>query len=237
MRSRRKPQRRSTGTTNLRALALRTEAATHTIVQRAFLNVSYTPLSGFNSTTQDFILATTSGGLLWSQGGAAWTQVSYANGAAATSLFKEYRIREFNIDVYFTSSTNPEPTGAGATVTLPVIMSVIDEEDDASLTSSANALSYANMKVMQLGTSTNGRPISLLHRRPPSFVSMETSASFAGTLVAAGMSRDKWISGNATNIVHGFHKFWGAATGINPNWIVGYFMFLGTCVIEYRGIE
>jgi len=205
-------------------------------VNRVQLNFGFNPTSGFNGVSPDITFAAAQGGLQWSQGGAAWTNVAYPNASPQASVFSEYRIKTLSIDLFYSQSGNDQAPTA-STDALPMVACVVDVESDQPLTSSGNALSYATCRVMQFGTSTNGGKQTISQRQPVAFGIVENNATLVGTQVGALVMRNQWLSTLNYNIPHGFIKLWMLAPPVSTNAVIGFFTMIATTIVEYRGIE
>lgn len=222
---------------NPRQVAMKTDRAGHTVVMRAINTVGWNPALGLSGLSTDMVFGTTQANMVYSQGGAAWINVAYDNAAACAALFSTWRVKKMTLDIYYTSSS-PAQTAVAPTSVAPLLYCVVDSDANNGIANVAEALSYSNMKIMQFGTASDpGGRQSITMNLPPCSFGADTTATFAGTIVTASVSKNKWLETRATNIEHGFFKLLCPAPPIAPNAIVGYFEFFITTVFEYRGIS
>lgn len=201
-----------------------------------------------NGGAPDIVFAVLQSGVIQSQGNSAWGSVGslFNNYAQCASVFQEYRITKFEIDVYYSANSNPLDNTAAGNAALPMVYALTDRDNARSVQSAATALQYPNCKVMQMGNSsgpTAGRQ-SIVLNSPSCFAVNLTDATLVGTNVGSQLQRSPWLScgtnnnaNTAASIPHGFIKFFidpvnAAATGYR-----GVFTFVCRAVMEYRGID
>jgi hypothetical protein len=211
------------------------------------LNISWVPNAGFGGTANDICFGVTQSGLIYNQANGTWTTgLTWANYASLATVFQEYRIMKFQIDLYYSANSVAE-TSAAASQGLPMVYAIQDREDDRQISGTSTMLQYASCKVMQCGNSSgnnNGRQ-SIVMNNPSCFVANDNDASLIGTIQASQLARSPWLScgtnssgSSAANIPHGYIKYYVDPLQYNSSAnVVGVFTFVVKCIFQYKGID
>jgi hypothetical protein len=219
------------------------DRAVHKFVASEALVCTYFPVSGLNAAYPDICFAVAQGGLLWSQNNSAWSQVNWNNYAQYATVFQEYRIMSFSIEMFcnfntvFAAAANTNPC-------LPMVYSVVDREDAVKLPSASSALQYASVHISQAGSVQGSKTTTCV--APAAFIALDNDATFLGTITASGMARQMWLScgtnsasSQAAIIPHGYIKyFFDPNNGGSPlTTQLGNITFICRCAFEYKGID
>jgi len=227
-----------------------TERRVFPIVQSINWNVPFVASTGMNfggTSGFEVCLAVDQAALLWSAANSGWSvaNTNFYNYSSLATVFQEYRILRFDVDVYYSVNSGPSnSTNTGGA--LPILYAVQDREDARSLGNVPAFLQYATCKIMQLGTSngsSHGRQsISMSH--PSCYVVNEDASSLSGATIGSQLARSPWLScgtsvsgASAARIPHGYIKFFIDPEGCTNTTANGTITFIARMFAEYRGID
>jgi hypothetical protein len=240
-------------------------AAKRTKRRRTKVYASKLPLSVINSHVNDVVLATqlvlqtqTNNG--WDNGtinsqslqfAFSSGQVQYAlgsttaigptpgNGTAFANLYDQYRIAKVEVEFYFTGNAGilTELNNAGlGSVSLPVVIGVIDYDDSSPLLSATAALGYSSSKTFQLGAngSSYGRQVMQLNRPTVQSVTQFTGGTSSSMFVIS-----PWLDTDSPNTLHYGMKFWLDTDPLQPtvNQISGAVTFNFRMHLQYKNVK
>jgi hypothetical protein len=208
----------------------------------SYINLPYLPLTGLNGAGNNITFAVSQAALLYSINGAAWSSSAFSNSTAYATIFQEYRILEFSIEVFTSINTATAPATLSSGDYFPMMYGVIDREDAVGLISPYAALQYATVQVTQLGSTQGSKTILL--KSPAVFTAFDNSASFGGTISAAGATRSPWLScgtnsavSTPASIPHGYIKYFVDNLGSTLSTTQFQTTFICRVIMEYRGID
>jgi len=209
-------------------------------------NVSFIASTGFGGTGFDFTYACTQSQVIYSQNNSTWNtaNTAFSNYASLASVFQEYRILKWEIDVYCSMNAAPSNvTNTGSA--LPIIYAFIDREDPRVINSVPDALQYASCQVMQMGNAhrSNGKQ-SIVYTRPSCYRDNTDASSLLGAAQPSELAYSPWLAcGNATssttavNVPHGFVKFYIDPAGCTNATANCTITFIHRIFYEFRGID
>jgi hypothetical protein len=213
----------------------------HKMVQNAYINLPYVPSSGIGGNVPDICFAVAQVGLLYSQSNAAWNTVNWNNYAQYATVFQEYRIMAFEIELF--TSVNTVTMGVLGTGTqFPMAYGVVDYEDAVKLPSAVSALQYSSCVITQPGSVQGSKKICCT--APAAFLALDNDATFIGTVTATGIARQQWLacgtnssSAAAAVIPHGYVKYYFDNLGSTTATTTCILTFIVRAMFEYRGID
>jgi hypothetical protein len=202
----------------------------------------YLPLTGFNGAGNNITFAVAQAALLYSINGSSWNSSGFTNSSSYAAIFQEYRILEFSIEVFSSINTASAPATLSSGDFFPMLYGVIDREDAVGLVNPARALQYATVQVTQLGSTQGSKTILL--KSPVAYTAFDNTASFAGTITAAGATRSPWLtcgtnaaSDTPASIPHGYIKYFADNLGSTLSTSQMQLTFICKAILEYRGID
>jgi len=192
--------------------------------------------AGFNP-----VVAVTPNGCNISNNNSPWLVHNWQNASSAAAIFQEIRIKAYSVEVHYSCNTHLPGTATTTPPSNPIVYSVVDREDSLGLLTTNSAVQYASMKVYD---SLRDRSHTVVDAKPTVSVGLDNSATFLGTIEAAGRRVSPWValgsnsgSGTPPDIIHGNIKFWFDAGAVAPGFVVGTYTFIVRMLCEYRGID
>jgi hypothetical protein len=221
---------------------LRADRALHHIPCTAQITLPYIPLTGFNAAGNNIVFAACQQGFLVSINGALWAQTNYSNYSSFATVFQEYRIMQFSVEVFCSVNTAVAPASTSGGQFFPMLYSCVDREDAVAVTSVNDVLQYASCEVTQLGSAQG--PKTTVCVGPSAFAAYDNASTIVGTITATGAARSPWLACGTNSstdaaavIPHGYIKYFVDNLGSSLSQSIMAVSFIVRTSIQYRGID
>lgn len=240
-------------------------SAKRTKRRRTKVYASRMPLSQINSHVNDVVLATqlilqTQTSFGWANGTISSNslqfafssgQIQYAlgsttaigptpgNGTAFSNLYDQYRIVKVEVEFYWTSNSSlvtEQGTSSTGSLSLPVVIGVIDYDDSSALLSATAALGYSSSKSFQLGAngSNYGRQVMYLNRPTVQSVTQFTGGTSSSMFIVS-----PWLDTDSPNTLHYGMKLWIDTDPLqtSSNYTSGAVTFNFRMHVQYKNVK
>lgn len=205
----------------------------HPIVMSGSFFTSINASTGFAASSPSLCFAFQMSGVVYSLGGGAYINACvFDNQAGFQSVFDQYKLTKVICQVIFTSNSS----ATNSSVQLPTMYGICDADDANLVTSEANALSYSNCKVMQLGNSSGPTGGIQTLTLPDPMAQISALSTNLGLSSSAMQKRSPWLDTAAGNIEHTGMKFYVNTPG-GTNAVSGYCQFVFRSFFTFKNLS